>query len=45
MPSDGMTEVADITRELLHRVHEITPEYLFMAMYTADAHLRELEAQ
>ena len=42
---DGMTEVADITRELLHRVHAIDPEYLFMAMYTVDAHLRELGAQ
>ena len=42
MLSKGMTDIADMTHELLLRVNATHPEYLFMAMYTVDAHLQEI---
>ena len=44
MLASGMTDIAGITSELLHRLNSVTPEYLFMAMYTVDAHIKEISA-
>lgn len=45
MLAAGQCDLVQMTRALLKKVEAVDPEYLFMAMYTVNAHLEELAAK